>query len=671
MKKIIKLLFTFIIMLALASCSIIKSSNLTIDNTSAITSSTNNNFDVINNGIKEANNYLTKYELDNSLFSNILEMKLKNSLVYNIEENEYFIIYNDLYYKLNDNILEQVNDSQYIIVDCINDAFNLDNGSRVITRGYYEVNDGGNGFYLVNSSNNDNYIISNNDKTLSFINYDSTINVLQMGYKNTDSLETYINEFNNLKYNNIFIPEGEYRILDNFDINVSNKGYYGYNALICSDDSYNPIGFNNGCLFNIYNNISNITINGFNVKPIINNKLDNPLLGLLTLKDCSDIVINNCSFYLDKKASMYNSSGMIDLFTNWNNVTIKNCHLENHSSTAAGGGIGVRDIYKKGCNNAVIENNYIYSNCKDEVIAIFSGGDTSLYPNESGGGYIRDVYFRNNTIIGGKPNDDLGPRVVGLTIGYQISPVYNINFIDNDIEIYSANYLLLYGKADLVTFRGNNVKIDSSYQDDLYVVFCHNSKADEAFNIKVEDNSFSAINNSSIYTLAQANIEFEFINNSVKGDRIVRVFDSISNFKNNNIEFTTIAKCVYHNIRKTDNNTIRVSYINVIYEFYNLNLSSNILIDSDNIIVNEMGANMLMFNGNISFNGYSVTFKDFDLKVNNISSAYYYLAYDTSSIKDSLVIDFINCILSLYADSRHNYIAKDTDNKVIVNFINE
>ena len=53
---------------------------------------------------------------------------------------------------------------------------------------------------------------------------------------------------------------------------------------------------------------------------------------------------------------------------------------------------------------------------------------------------------------------------------------------------------------------------------------------------------------------------------------------------------------------------------------------------------------MLMFNGNISFNGYSVTFKDFDLKVNNISSAYYYLAYDTSSIKDSLVIDFINCI---------------------------
>ena len=61
MKKIIKILFTFLIMLALASCSIIKSSNLTIDNTSAITSSTNNNFDVINNGVKEANNYLTKY----------------------------------------------------------------------------------------------------------------------------------------------------------------------------------------------------------------------------------------------------------------------------------------------------------------------------------------------------------------------------------------------------------------------------------------------------------------------------------------------------------------------------------------------------------------------------------------------------------------------------------
>lgn len=110
------------------------------------------------------------------------------------------------------------------------------------------------------------------------------------------------------------------------------------------------------------------------------------MLGLLSARDIDGLVLNNCSFYLPKEASIYSSSGMVDLFTGWSNVTIKNCTLENHSSTVAGGGIGIRDIYKKGCTNATIENNYIYSNCKDEAIAVFSGGDTSLYPNETGGG---------------------------------------------------------------------------------------------------------------------------------------------------------------------------------------------------------------------------------------------------------------------------------------------
>ena len=46
----------------------------------------------------------------------------------------------------------------------------------------------------------------------------------------------------------------------------------------------------------------------------------------------------------------------------------------------------MRKTIDKYFTNATIENNYIYSNCKDEVIAVFSGGDTSLYPNETGGG---------------------------------------------------------------------------------------------------------------------------------------------------------------------------------------------------------------------------------------------------------------------------------------------
>ncbi len=626
-----------------------------------ILSSCNNESNYDNEIIKEINNtnyYLNKYELDDNLFSNILQMKLNNSLVYNVNVNKYLIIYNDLLYSYNNNKLEEIDYNEYTIVNNYNEI-DMNNNNKILTKGYYHEYDGGNGYYLVN----------NNEIKLECFN--STINVLQMGYKNGDSLDLYISKFNELDYNNIYIPKGEYKVLDNFDINVSNKGYYGYDTLIYSDDSYNPKGFNNGCLFNIYNNISNISIFGFNVKPIISKRLDDPLLGLMTLKDVDGVNLNNCSFYLSSKASIYSSSGMIDLFTNWKNVIVKNCKLENYSSTKAGGGIGVRDIYKKGCYNACFINNYIYSNCKDEVIAIFSGGDTSLYPNESGGGYIKNVIFDKNKIIGAKPNDDIGPRVVGLTIGYQLSPVYNISYIDNDIEMYSANYLLLYGKASNVNFKNNNVEIDSSFQDNLYVIFYHNINADEAFNIKVIDNNFESINNSNIYTIALTNEEFEFSNNTVNSNKITRIFDSISLFDSNVINVKEVTKCVYHNIKNVNNNVINASYINVVYEFYNLNILDDILINNDKINTNEIAANMLMFNGNISFNNHKLVFNNFILDVKKINSEYYYLAYDTSSIKDSLLINFINSNLSLYNGDKHNYVANDSNNKVFVKFIDE
>lgn len=70
--------------------------------------------------------------------------------------------------------------------------------------------------------------------------------------------------------------------------------------------------------------------------------------------------------------------------------------------------------------------------------------------------------------------------------------------------MYAANYLLLYGKAKDVFFKKNNVKINSTYQENLFTMFTHNSYADEAFSIFAENNSFELIENSTIFTIAQA-----------------------------------------------------------------------------------------------------------------------------------------------------------------------
>lgn len=636
-------------------------------------------YDVVNKQIDNTNDYLINRSLTFDLFSNVLENKLNNSLVYNINKDENLIIYNEKcylykiynekYYLYNNvNLLEGNN---YAIVDNINDALGLDIDTFVLTRGYYNPYDGGNGFFKVTDCNEKaSYQIENDDKTkaLEYICYNNTINVLQMGYNGKKSLDGYVNKFtNDIDIQNIFIPRGNYIVLDNFDLNVSNKGYYSYNATIYSDDSYKPTGYNNGCLFYVFNNVSNIIINGFNVDVVVNKKLDDPLLGLLSLRDALDVLVQYCSFNLPIEASIYSSSGIIDLFTGWKNIIVKNCRLENHSSTVAGGGIGVRDIYKKGCDNALFENNYIYSNCKDEVIAIFSGADTSLYPDDNGGGYIKNVCFRNNTIIGDKPNSDIGPRVVGLTVGYQISPVYNVSYLDNYIEMYSANYLFLYEYADDVVFKNNNVKIDSSYKEGLYVMFRHNPNALAASDISCNNNSFSFVDGTTLNTISQTGLEFKFINNEVNVSKISRVFDSVSDYEGNKINADSI-KCVYHNVKNTKNNTINCNYLTVVYEFYNVDVLYDVEV-SDVIFAGTISSNFMMFNGgNVRFNNHSITFNNFDLEVDKIDGKYYYLAYDTSSIKDSVVIYFKNSHLAYYEYDGHNFIARDDENKVIIKY---
>lgn len=625
----------------------------------------------IKKAIDKTNNYLSANNLTTNLFANVLQMNLDDSYVYSVESDKYIIVYHDKAYEYTFNKLNKIDVNSIVIVDTIYDAINYDIDSYVYTKGYHKVDDGGASYVKVNESTYDSIDFtsySNDDKSLEFINYESTINVYQMGYQEYDNLDKYVNEFSdNLNYTNIVIPKGKYYVLDNFDCSKSNKSFYSFDAQIICDDRYNPTGANNGCLFNIYGYIENIIVYGFDIEVKCNTFLEDPMIAFLTARDTTALIIDRCKFYLPKEASMYASSSLIDLFTGWKDVVITNCHLENHSSTVGGGGIGLRDILKHGCENAVIENNYIYSNCKDEVIAIFSGSDTSLYPDSTGGGYIKNVVFSNNTIIGGKPNEEIGPRVVGITVGYQISPVENVVFINNTIKMYSANYLLIYGKANDVVFSNNVCEIDASYQDKLYTIFWHNTHADPANNIICKDNEFTFISSSSLHTLALTEEEFSFISNTINATSIARVFDCHAKFESNVINVDEVSGCIYHNIKKTSDNVINIKNLNVTYEFYNLNLQTDILILSDEVNVTYTGANFMMFNGNsIYTNGYEVSFIDFKFNCQNVYSQYYYLAYDTSKLKDKLIINFKNSYLSIYDEEGHDFVCNDKDDKVTV-----
>ena len=81
--------------------------------------------------------------------------------------------------------------------------------------------------------------------------------------------------------------------------------------------------------------------------------------------------------------------------------------------------------------------------------------------------------------------------------------------------------------------------------------------------------------------------------------------------KINIINATNIANTVYHNVKSTKNNYINCKYLNVVFEFYNLNITDDILIE-DHIVTGEISANFMMFNGtDIYFNNHKVTFNNF------------------------------------------------------------
>ena len=96
----------------------------------------------------------------------------------------------------------------------------LKSGDVVKTLGYYVENDGGSGLYLIRekieTDVEDNGLIHFIGESLvaELIVEDEVINILQFGAKNDDSDDCtdIFNKAISSKYNNIFIPQGQYRV---------------------------------------------------------------------------------------------------------------------------------------------------------------------------------------------------------------------------------------------------------------------------------------------------------------------------------------------------------------------------------------------------------------------------------------------------------------------------
>ena len=183
------------------------------------------------------------------------------------------------------------------------------------------------------------------------------------------------------------------------------------------------------------------------------------MTGLASMYNGNNFGFDHCEFYIPKgvyadsdvtEPTKTYASCCVGGYSNWSNIYINNCIIENYADTYTGGCIGFNDIWYQGSEGAMVDNCYMAYNCKDEIIAIFSGAG---YESERET-YINDVTIKNCDIYGlkGQYNRDLL-----LSIGYEY-PIDNIQFINNHIEGYGVWKGISVGSgAGRVLLEGNEI----------------------------------------------------------------------------------------------------------------------------------------------------------------------------------------------------------------------
>lgn len=211
-------------------------------------------------------------------------------------------------------------------------------------------------------------------------------------------------------------------------------------------------------------------------------------MGITSLTACykgENQGFRHCEFYIPrtvfsedplgfKEATRKYATCCVTGYSGWKDMYLEDNIVENYADCYAGGCIGLNDIWFQGSKGAVVDNCYMSYNCKDEVIAIFSGsGNWST--DET---YVKDVVIKNCDIYGLRGQYT---RDMAFTIGYDDHPVSNIKYLNNHIESVGGWRGICVGKgATDVVLEGNEIVhmgnsydaqtwsgvIDCGYRDD-------------------------------------------------------------------------------------------------------------------------------------------------------------------------------------------------------------
>ena len=252
-------------------------------------------------------------------------------------------------------------------------AENLVNGSKCHTLGYRSVNDGGSALYKIRPITNDDvvddmFIIEVYDNLLvAELIIDNELNVKQIGaYGNGDNDDTAIITNALSKVDNIYLPSGTYKLTNTLDVNSKNIRGDNYNTTIIDETGFTTPR-EHFIEFSGANNIKDLTI-----QKTFSGTGDYKLAKVCGLKGCYNSVFENVYF----KSDGYSTGGTVDVYTDNHDVIFKDClsylYSKDSSNNNEEGGLWIREAdSSKTSYNITLENCYLYSRSKDEIIGIW------------------------------------------------------------------------------------------------------------------------------------------------------------------------------------------------------------------------------------------------------------------------------------------------------------
>ena len=508
----------------------------------------------------------------------------------------------------------------YDTVDAMKaDVLNLKEGDLVKTNGYYEENDKGGAVYSIRSSANEEAnernIITLNDALLAVLKIENnTVNIKQYGAKGNGqeddhaAIELAVTSGAEI----VCFEPGEYKCTDELVFyGISDITIEGNGAVIFTDDDYRKtLEWKEHFIRFVGNNAKkaeNITIRDLAVetrgiyKEEIGQKYKNQIAFLYV----DGVLVQRCQFYISEKFPQNSEEGTIpagaktleyscfDLYTGWENVTVRDCQLINEAGAYYGVCVQFRDIWNAGGQNAEFYNNYCYSNSKDEIVAIFSG--------ESANSYIKNVTIHNNEIEADKtPYYD---RNLCMTVGYDVS-----NCCDN-IQIYSNK---ITGVCDWALFGMGKTLSNSSIKDNE--IICKTSNGEKKVGIVRSSatdtgNGYSnTFSGNSIYIPTYQGNGLQsvfsaggnFIDNKIISEEtIYAIFAGDGHYENNSIQVNADVSFIGKIAKDIQNNQIQIKgNLSVGFEFYETILKKKMEISGNSIeIAGTNAGTFLMLNG--------------------------------------------------------------------------